>query len=87
MNGKKTVMAVCLLSCAVAQGQSRENFMQLKEVLNGNRYSATFNITHIRLRNPQLLSQISLSYTTFDTNNLNTLTNFLKFLIHENTPQ
>jgi len=53
MNGKNMVMAACLLSCAVAQGQARDNFMQQQAYAEMQRVSGQVDVLQSNLSDVQ----------------------------------
>jgi len=53
MNGKNMIMVACLLSCVVAQGQSRENFMQQQAYAEMQRVSGQVDVLQSNLSDVQ----------------------------------
>jgi len=53
MNGKKTVMAACLVSCAVALGQAKENFMQQQAYAEMQRVSGQVDVLQSNISDVQ----------------------------------
>jgi len=53
MNGKKTVMTMCILSCAAALGQARDNFMQQQAYAEMQRVSGQMDVLQSNLSDMQ----------------------------------